>query len=202
MISAWRDEPGVFGYLVRGYLILGTLDNSLQSELKEMSEILGKAVRINISKKIQDAIHCKMIFNFLNSILTLIDYKNPNPNSISILREIIVTVLNEGIEIVQAAGYHEHSLPGFVTWKMLQDAVNLPPEVADKTFSAFFVGRGPNSMVQDMIIRQKSQSELESLNGYFVKLADSLVIDAPYDKILYELCKVQFKKSPYQPFLP
>ena len=50
------------------------------------------------------------------------------------------------------------------------------------SFSAFFTGRGPNSMVQDMIIRQKNQSELESLNGYFVKLADSLGIDIPYNK--------------------
>ncbi|MFX1364700.1 MAG: ketopantoate reductase family protein [Promethearchaeota archaeon] len=202
MISAWRDEPGIFGYLNRGYLILGTLDNSLQKELKEMCEILSKATKVQISEKIQDAIHGKMIFNLLNSILTLINHKNPSPNSISILREIIVTTLNEGINIVQAAGYHEYSLPGFLPWKELQDAVNLPTEIADKIFSRFFIDRGPNSMIQDMIIRQKGRSELESLNGYFIKLANLLGVDAPFNKILYELCKEHFKKTPYQPLEP
>ncbi|MFW9987125.1 MAG: ketopantoate reductase family protein [Candidatus Odinarchaeota archaeon] len=202
MISAWRDRPGIFGYLNRGYLILGTLDNNLQKELKEMSEILSRATMVQISKKIQDAIHGKMIFNLLNSILTLINHNNPTLKSISLLREIIVTTLNEGINIVQAAGYHEHSLPGFVPWKELRDAVNLPPEKADKFFSRFFINRGPNSMIQDMIIRQKGQSELEYLNGYFIKLANSLGIDAPFNKILYKLCKENFKKTPYQPLEP
>lgn len=198
MISAWRDDPGIFGYLNRGYIILGTLDNSLNKELKEMSEILSKATKIRISEKIQDAIHGKMIFNLLNSILTLINHKSPSPKSISILREIIVTTLNEGINIVQVAGYHEHSLPGFITWKELQDAVNLPNDTADR----FFLDNGPNSMIQDMIIRQKGKSELESLNGYFIELANSLGINAPFNKILYKLCKENFKKTPYQPLEP
>ena len=57
-------------------------------------------------------------------------------------------------------------------------------------------------MKQDMIIRQKTQSELESLNGYFLKLANSLGVDAPYNKVLYEICKEHFKKTPYQPLEP
>lgn len=56
-----------------------------------------------------------------------------------------------------------------------------------------------NSMAQDMIHRQKNQSELETLTGYLVKLADSLNIKIPYNKVIYKLSKQQFEMKPYQP---
>jgi len=49
-----------------------------------------------------------------------------------------------------------------------------------------------------MIIRQKSQSELQHLNGYMVDLAETLKKEAPYNRTIYEMCKSQFKKKPFK----
>ena len=57
---------------------------------------------------------------------------------------------------------------------------------------------GPNSMSQDIIIRQKTQSELEYLNGYFINLAQKVGIAAPYNTTIYELCKSRFQKKPFK----
>ena len=54
-------------------------------------------------------------------------------------------------------------------------------------------------MAQDMIHRKKNKSEIESLTGYIVNLADSLNIKTPYNKVIYKLSKQQFAKKPYQP---
>ena len=41
-------------------------------------------------------------------------------------------------------------------------------------------------MAQDMIHRKKNQSELESLTGYLINIADSLNIEIPYNKMIYK----------------
>ena len=57
---------------------------------------------------------------------------------------------------------------------------------------------GPSSMSQDIIMRQKTQSELEHLNGYILKLAKDLGVSTPYNSTIYELCQSQFSKKPFQ----
>ncbi len=198
-ISAWRDEPGVFGYTLKGYIVIGALDDGLQSEIRDIKNIMKLGVTIKISKKIQDAVHTKLISNLSNAILTLIDYKNIQNSSIPKLRKIVNSSMLEGIRIVQAKGYNEHRLPGIIPWKSIESAAIEDNETANKMFITQINTPGPNSMEQDKILRLKSESELEYLNGYMISLADSLGIKAPYNRIIYELCKKNFQKKPYQP---
>ncbi|MFX1277056.1 MAG: ketopantoate reductase family protein [Promethearchaeota archaeon] len=201
--NAWRDKPGIFGYRRNGEIILGTIDNSLQSIMEKLSQILNFGISTKITKRLQDAAHSKMIINIGNSILTLIDFNYDKMlneiSSISKLRKILINMLNEGIQIIQSAGYKEYKLKGIPSWKILKIMRDTPDDKADELFKQSMKEYGVNSMMQDIIIRGKSQSELESLNGYFVKLADSLNIKAPFIKTVYQLCKTQFNKSTFQP---
>ena len=197
--SAWRDEPGVFGYRDKGQILLGTIDNSLQSTMEIVSQIFNLGFPTKITQRLQDAAHSKMIMNLGNSILTLINFKYDKITSISKLRKVLIGLFGEGIEIIQAAGYKEHKLKGLPSWKVLDVLNNAPDDKADDLFKQNMKQVGVNSMMQDMILRQKNQSELESLNGYFIKLADSLGIEAPFNKTIYQLCKKQFNKRPFQP---
>lgn len=43
--NAWADAPGVVGYQKRGPLILGTLKNDLQDEMKMIAELWNRAWR-------------------------------------------------------------------------------------------------------------------------------------------------------------
>ena len=53
-------------------------------------------------------------------------------------------------------------------------------------------------MTQDIIQNNLGVSELESINGYILKLADEYNIEAPYNRIVYNLSKKMFKKN-FQP---
>ena len=198
MISAWRDKPGVFGYAVKGYVIIGTLDNTLQDEMKNIKKGFIGGLKFRITQNIQEAIHTKLLFNLSNSILTLIKHTEIDKESISKLGHIYYRTLVEGINILEAAGFKEQRLPGLVPWSTLKQTVKDSDEIAGKMILNQLEGVGPNSMFQDIIIRQKTQSELEHLNGYFIKLAEKSGISAPYNSTIYELCKTQFQKKPFE----
>ncbi len=197
MIGAWIDKPGIFGHSVKGYVIFGTLDNSLQTEMKSIKKLLSPGFKFRISQNIQDAIHTKLIFNLSNPLLTLIKHANLDETAISKLGKIYNETLVEGIMILEAANFKEHRIPGLVPWSVLKNAQD-----SEETSGTMILNRlnasGPNSMSQDIIIRQKTQSELEYLVGYIVNLAQSLGILVPYNSTIYELCKSQFQKKPYK----
>lgn len=198
MVSAWRDKPGVFGHAVKGYIICGTLDNALQDEMKNIKNWFSGGFKFRISQNIQDAIHTKLLFNLSNSILTLIDYTDISKESISTLGQIHYKTLAEGIKVFASAGFKEHRLPGLVPWNVLKTTAQSSDETSGKMLLNQIKGAGPNSMAQDLIIRQKSLSELEHLNGYVVKLAKKLEISVPFNNTIYELCKAQFQKKPFK----
>ncbi len=54
-------------------------------------------------------------------------------------------------------------------------------------------------MGQDVIQRGRSETELESLNGVIIRLADQHGIAAPYNRTVYELCRQRFAASPFEP---
>ena len=56
-----------------------------------------------------------------------------------------------------------------------------------------------SSMAQDIIQRGGHDSELETINGHFIKLADQNNIQAPYIKTIYELCKREFARDTFKP---
>ena len=197
IMSAWKEKPGIFGHSVKGYVIFGTLDNSLQFEMKSIKKLLIPGYKFKISQNIQDAIHTKLILNLSNPLLTLIKHTNLDKESISKLGKIYNETLVEGIIILEAANFKEHRIPGLVPWSVLRNT-----QASEESSSTMILNRlnstSPNSMSQDIIIRQKARSELEYLSGYIVNLAKSLGISAPYNSTIYELCKSQFQKKPYK----
>ncbi|NVM18425.1 MAG: ketopantoate reductase family protein [Candidatus Lokiarchaeota archaeon] len=198
MISAWRNEPGVFGHRIKGYVIFGTLNNTLQAEMKDIKNSFSGGLKFRISQNIQDAIHTKLVFNLSNSILTLINNTEIDKESAPKFGHIYYSTLVEGINILEATGFKEHRLPGLVPWSVLKKTAKESNEISGTMVLNQLKGVSPNSMTQDIIIRQKAQSELEHLNGYLINLAKNLGISAPYNSTIYELCKFQFKKKPFK----
>ncbi|GAG87885.1 unnamed protein product, partial [marine sediment metagenome] len=52
VFSAWRDNPGVFGYRSKGIIFLGTVDNILQPIMEKISKIMSLGISTKISEKI------------------------------------------------------------------------------------------------------------------------------------------------------
>ncbi|MHA1992692.1 MAG: ketopantoate reductase family protein [Candidatus Hodarchaeales archaeon] len=197
--SGWQEEPGKFGTRGTGHLTLGTPDNKNPEIVEKVANILNLGIPTITTQEFQDAAHSKLIINLSNATFTLISSELKDDEDIFKLWNIFMNVYLEGVEVVRAAGYKEYKLKGLPSWNVMEMGKNLDKETAIKNFSRNLKYSWFNSMAQDMIHRKKNQSELESLTGYVVRLADSLNIAIPYNKVIYKLSKQQFEKKPYQP---
>lgn len=199
VIGAWQDKPGVFGTRGKNLIVLGTKNNENLELLERVTQIFNLAVPTKKTDELQNTVHTKLILNLVNSIFTLINPDIETDSDIFHLWQIFVNTFNEGVKIVRAAGYKEYRLRGVPQWNSMEMAVNLDMNTAVGNFKKNLKFSWRNSMTQDMVLRHRNQSELESLNGYILSLADSNKLIVPYNRTIYELCKDNFSKDPYEP---
>ena len=197
--NTWMDEPGVIGYQKKGPLVLGTPDNSLQDELAAVSALFNLGVETIVTDHLGDAVHSKLIINLTNSVTTLIGHGFKPVSSVAILQRILSNVLYEGIQITKAAGYHECKIGGMPPWLLLWASAKLPHVITRPLFKKNLAKMVVSSMAQDIILRKGSESELDTINGYFVQLADKVGVSAPYNKAIYNLCKRAFAAPEFEP---
>jgi len=196
--SGWREEPGIFGTRGTGHITLGTPGNKNLEITERIAKILSFGIPTITTQEFQDAAYSKLIINLSNATFTLISSELKDDNAIFMLWNIFMNVYLEGVEVVKAAGYKEYKLKGLPSWNVMEMGKNLDKATAINNFSRNLKYSWFNSMAQDMIHRKKNKSELESLTGYLIKLADSLKIKIPYNRVIYRLSMEQFKKVPYQ----
>ena len=199
MFSGWYDEPEIFGNRGKGEIILGTPTNERQELIEKVKDIFILGFPTKISKRFNDAVHSKLILNNANSIFTLIDNNNlTNEKQYKIAQLFIFTFL-EGIEVLKKAGYKEYRLTGFPPWKFIKLAKKVGKGILLRAFSNSIKYAWFNSMAQDMVIHKRGKSEIESLTGYFIELAEKHGVDVPINIGLYRICKEEFAKIPFNP---
>jgi len=196
--SAWLEKPGTVCYLPGGAIVLGTPhspDEQLRYSIQTVRNIFNLGIKTEITDHFQDAMHCKLVMNLMNGLFSLTGVHVQNISSMRTLKKLMVGTLLEGIEIVQKAGYREVKLPRMPSWKTLRILGMLPNFV----FRMFIRNMLPDSTSQDIHDRKKTISEIDTLNGYIVNIADSLGIAAPYNRTIYRLAQTGFSNDAFKP---
>ena len=197
--NAWFDEPCVIGYQNKGPFVLGSLGNDLTEELKSVSEFIGKAVEIITTDRIRDAAYCKMVINLTNSYTSLVGFKYREISSMPLFKKVLSNSMYEGVKIIKAAGIKEFKVGNMPSWSKIRASAVLPDFITNGIFKKNLDKMVLSSMAQDILQRKSGVSELDSLLGHFVELADKYKVSAPYNKAVYELCKAEFAKSDFVP---
>ncbi|MFY9112047.1 MAG: 2-dehydropantoate 2-reductase, partial [Desulfomonilia bacterium] len=197
--NAWMDKPVVVGYQKRGPLVLGTPDNSLQTEMNAVAEIFGRGVETVVTDHLQDAAHSKIVVNLTNPVTTLVGHGFREISDFDAFQKILSNTLYEGVRIVKATGFRECKLGGMPPWILLKASALLPTALTRPLFKKNVAKMVMSSMSQDIIQRGGTDSELDSLTGYILKLARQNRIKAPYNETIYELGKELFGKPGFVP---
>ncbi|NHI94573.1 MAG: 2-dehydropantoate 2-reductase [Candidatus Lokiarchaeota archaeon] len=200
--NSYIDAPGITCYQSKGPVYIGSLNNEHQDLLTMTSQLFNQGFKTIITDKIQDAIHCKLALNTINSIMALIGKgmkKFDELGSMSKVGKVVANMMLEATQIIKAAGYKEHELEGLPNWRMIKLGAKLPFFITKFVFTKKAKKMLIDSISQDIIMKQKKQSELETLNGYLLELADKLGLKVPYNKTVYELCKKQFGLEQFEP---
>ena len=197
--NAWIDEPGVVGAQRRGPLILGIRKGGPERELRELAALLGRGVRTAVTDRLEDAAYTKMIVNLANSLTTLVGHGFQPISDPAVFQRLMTGLAAEGVAIVRASGYREVRMEGLPSWTVMRAAAALPRFLTRPLFERNMRKMVVSSMAQDVLQRGSADSELESLNGRFIELADRAGLKAPYNRAIYELCRERFGKPGFSP---
>lgn len=197
--NAWFDEKGVVGYQKKGPLVFGTRNNELMDEMKEIAAVFNKGVETVVVDHLQDAAHSKVIINLTNSLTTLIGHGFQPVSDESLFQKLLTNLLYEGTKIARAAGFHECKIGGMPPWMLLKIGAVLPQFLTRGMFRKNAKKMVMSSMAQDIIQRGGHDSEIDTINGYMLGLAERYRVDAPYNKAVYDLCKREFSGKTFTP---
>jgi 2-dehydropantoate 2-reductase len=190
--NAWVDEPGVAGYQKRGPLVIGTLLDRHRAELEVVAHVLNLGVETVVTSHLQDAAHSKMIINLTNSLTTLIGHGVREVTDGGLFQKVLSNLTYEGVRIARAAGYRECHVGGMPSWALITAAARLPRFATRRAFEANVKKMVMSSMAQDVIQRGSVDTELESINGYFLRLSERHGVNAPFNQAVYDLCRERF----------
>jgi 2-dehydropantoate 2-reductase len=189
--NSWRESASEVSYVKPGHVVIGVLKSELQSELQNVANVLNPGLTCFVTDRLQDAVHCKLAINLINAEMALVGFRKRSIESEKILVHITTRLLEEGINVLQAAGFKEHYLGVLPSWNEIRTAVN-NPESAANPLHDFIINRvGPTSMTQDVFCG-KANTELESLNGYMLALAHRSGVSMPINQAIYEIAKERF----------
>jgi 2-dehydropantoate 2-reductase len=190
--NACRDQPAVVGYQKKGPLFIGTPDNTLMDELKMVQVILGTGCETIIVDHLQNAVHTKIVINLTNALDTLVGRGYCPVSNFTDYQKLLSQTLWEGVRIIQAAGYEEFKMAGLPSFLLLRLGAALPGWISRPIFKHKIKSMVISSMTQDILQRGSGISEIDSLTGYMVRLAEKHHIQVPYNKTIYRLAKEHF----------
>lgn len=185
--------------------MIGTIQNDFAPAAEAIGQIFNRGVQTFVTARIQDAIHCKIVINLANSITTLLGYGFAKISSTRVFQKLLTGQIYEGVEIIKAAGYKESKLGGMPSWALLRAGARLPPYITGPVFRQNVKKMVVSSMAQDVMHRGEGDpgnTELDSINGYIVELADKHGVEAPMNRAIYRICKREFARPTFSPLDP
>lgn len=200
--NAKRESPlagaVVVGYQKRGPLLIGTHDNTLQTELRAVQAVLALGCPTEVVERLDDVVHTKIVMNLTNALDALVGHGVVPLSNFDAYQRLLSNTLWEGVQIVRAAGYREHRIAGMPSFLMLHLATLMPRWIARPIFQRKLRAMVMSSMTQDVALRGAHDTELESLTGYITQLARRVGVAAPYNQTIYRLGRERFHPG-FQP---
>jgi len=183
---------------LNGPILLGTLSPELMPVVKSLADLFSSFIHCEYSGSFQDHAHAKLVSNLANSVTTIIGNSHGDESALIPLQAVLTQLTNEGITILKAAGIRETRAGPLPSWKVIRLSQLLPAILSKAIFRRKVALIGSTSMASDIIAKGGGESELDSINGYLLKLADKHGLDVPYSRGLYQLCRQRFSEQPFR----
>lgn len=160
-------------------ILLGSLQNEDVSDLKIIANMINNSgIPSDITDEVDKYLWAKMIYNCaLNPLSAILEVKygklSENQYTINIMNNII----EEIFKVIDKSGYSTF-------WS---DADAYKEEFYSKLIIDTY--NHESSMLQDF--RKNQKSEIDSLTGYVIELADRYGVEVPTNRVIYNLIKAR-----------
>jgi len=182
-------EPGKVVHNFEGSWVLGSFFNPKPTEsLVSLSRVLDKAFPTIIAEDIKGMRYLKIFANASNCLPAILGKSMQEVFSDQVISRISIAILKEAFEIIDKTGISLVSLPGFPL-ENLTKLTSMPSEPAAQIFSGIMKNLSKEPLYGSILqsIMRGSPSEIDYINGEFVRLAEENKMSAPLNKILVEM---------------
>ncbi|MFA5005393.1 MAG: 2-dehydropantoate 2-reductase [Candidatus Omnitrophota bacterium] len=189
MFGATYLEPGKVVHNFEGSLVLGSLFGFKPSEeMVKISLVLDKAFPAIISEEIKGAKYLKIFANANNCLPALLGLSMQEVFKDENISRISIAVWQEGYNVISKAGIKLASLPNF-TVENITRLISLPRAQAAGIFSGIMGSLSKEPLYGSILqsIKRKRPSEIDYINGEFVRLAQECKTQAPLNSRLVKL---------------
>jgi 2-dehydropantoate 2-reductase len=197
--NAEREAPNSFAYQARGPILFGILDDILKLDLESIVAHFKRCFPCGSTKRLLDAARCKIVVNLANCATALVGHGTRPIAKPLALKQVTVNLLWEGVQILQKAGVKEVPLGTLPSWKAIRKVATLPSLLTNGTYKKSIKRMLMSSMAQDLYLLRSGFTELDSINGYMVELADRVGFNARYNKAIYQIAKESFSLPDFTP---
>jgi len=189
MFGATYLETGKVVHNFEGSWIIGKIFDGIPDEkLISISLILDKAFATIISEDIKGMKYLKIFVNANNCIPAILGISMQEAFSDIEVSRISIAIWKEGFEIISKAGINLVSLPGFPL-ENITKMTSLATLDAAKIFSGIMSTLSKDPLYGSILqsIKRGRASEIDYINGEFVRLAKENNLPAPLNQKLVEM---------------
>ncbi len=189
MFGATYLEPGKVVHNFEGSWVIGSqFQKNPSKELINLSLVLDKAFPAIIAEDIKGMKYLKIFVNANNCLPAIIGKSMQEVFSDLDISRISIAIWKEAFEIINRIGINLVSLPGFPV-ENLSKLTSMPSPAAAQVFSGLMKNLSKEPLYGSILqsIMRGKLSEIDYLNGEFVRLAEEHDMAAPLNKILVDM---------------
>jgi len=189
MFGATYLAPGMVVHNFEGSWILGSIfDHGANAHTIPLSLLLDKVFSTVISEDILGMKYLKVFVNANNCIPAVLGISMQEAFSDPEISRISIGLWREGFDIVDNLGIKLTSLPGFPVENVTK-LLALPAQQAAGLFSGIMVKLSKDPLYGSILqsIKRGKESEIDYLNGEFVRLAEENELNADLNKKMVDL---------------
>ncbi|MDD2928152.1 MAG: 2-dehydropantoate 2-reductase [Candidatus Omnitrophica bacterium] len=189
MFGATYLEPAKIVHNFEGSWVIGSpFDSRTPEEYLSLSKVLNKVSPVMIAEHISGMKFLKIFANANNCLPAILGKSMQEVFSDPDISRISIAIWKEGLEIVNKAGINLVSLPGFPV-ENITKLTSLPVAQAAVVFSQIMKNLSKEPLygsILQSIMRGRS-SEIDYINGEFIRLAEENNIYAPLNSVLVDM---------------
>jgi 2-dehydropantoate 2-reductase len=188
MFGSTYLEPGKIVHNFEGPWVIGAYRDLPSEKLAEVRTLLSKSFPIVVSDNITASKYLKIFINASNCIPAILGVSIQEAFSDLEISRISVAIWKEGLEVVKKARVELAPLPDFPVERVSRLTAMHPQEAA-KIFSNMMTNLSLEPLYGSILqsIKRNRPSEIDYINGEFLKLARRHKTDAPLNKKLVEM---------------
>jgi 2-dehydropantoate 2-reductase len=181
--------PGEIVHNFEGSWILGSVFSSKpDSRILSLSMVLDKAFPTVLSEDILGMKYLKIFVNANNCIPALLGVSMQEAFSDPEISRISINIWKEGFDLISKAGITLTSLPGFPV-ENITKLISMPSSQAASVFSGIMTKLSTDPLYGSILqsIKRGRNSEIDYINGEFLKIAKNHNLNAPINSKLVSM---------------